>query len=82
VPATIKKEVNPAFIFKEPNRISDDRFKVAENVSSYQDLDALNKTIMRLEKEMQQAAKTLEFEKAAILRDQIKDLKKTIIFEQ
>ena len=82
VPATIKKDVNPAFIFKEPNRTADDRFKVAENVSSYQDLDALNKIIMRLEKEMQQAAKTLEFEKAAILRDRIKDLKKTIIFEQ
>ena len=82
VPTTIQKEVNPAFNFKEPARTTDDRFKVAENVSSYQDLDTLNKVITRLEKEMQQAAKTLEFEKAATLRDQIKDLKKTIIFEQ
>jgi excinuclease ABC subunit B len=82
VPATIQKEVNPAFTFKESDRTADDRFKVAEEVSSYRNPDTINKAIMRLEKEMQQAAKTLEFEKAAILRDQINELKKTIIFEQ
>ncbi|MCD6460546.1 UvrB/UvrC motif-containing protein, partial [bacterium] len=32
--------------------------------------------INSLEKEMMQAAKNLEFERAAVIRDQIKDLKK------
>jgi excinuclease ABC subunit B len=55
---------------------------VAENLPAYEDMEAINKVILRLEKEMQQAAKKLEFEQAASIRDQIRDLKKRIVFEQ
>ncbi|MBI3222933.1 MAG: UvrB/UvrC motif-containing protein, partial [Nitrosomonadales bacterium] len=37
------------------------------------------KEIKRLEKDMLQAAKNLEFEKAAELRDQLKKLRETVL---
>ncbi|MDH3744275.1 MAG: excinuclease ABC subunit UvrB [Acidobacteriota bacterium] len=42
--------------------------------------ESLNDTIKRLEKEMRQAAKKLEFEQAAVLRDQLRELRETQIF--
>ena len=47
----------------------------AETEAAYQTTDDRHKTIKRLEGEMKAAAKTLAFEKAAELRDQIKRLK-------
>ncbi|OGQ95701.1 MAG: excinuclease ABC subunit B [Deltaproteobacteria bacterium RIFOXYD12_FULL_57_12] len=47
----------------------------AEPLEEYHSLQDLRKTIKRLEKEMQQAAKQLEFEAAARLRDRIKELR-------
>jgi excinuclease ABC subunit B len=41
----------------------------------YRSLEDLNKEIKVLEKQMRDAAKALEFEKAAQLRDRVKDLK-------
>ena len=38
----------------------------------------MSKEIARLEKEMLQAAKNLEFEKAAQLRDQLKKLRESV----
>jgi excinuclease ABC subunit B len=43
--------------------------------------DELTKLIKDLEKQMKQAAKDLEFEKAASLRDQVVDLRKTLALE-
>jgi excinuclease ABC subunit B len=43
--------------------------------------DELNKLVKDLEKQMKQAAKNLEFEKAAGLRDQIMELRKTLALE-
>jgi excinuclease ABC subunit B len=40
----------------------------------------ISKEILRLEKEMLQAAKNLEFEKAAQLRDQLKKLRESVFF--
>jgi excinuclease ABC subunit B len=40
----------------------------------------ISKEISRLEKEMLQAAKNLEFEKAAQLRDQLKKLRENVFF--
>jgi excinuclease ABC subunit B len=82
VPTTIQKEINPVFTFDEQNKMASDRLKVAEDLTPFDNLETLNDTIIGLEKEMQAAAKKLEFEKAAALRDQIKALKKTIIFER
>ena len=49
---------------------------VAEAVADYGGLDNLDDVIIKLEKEMKQAAENLEFEKAAKLRDNIKELVK------
>ncbi|MBN8762516.1 MAG: excinuclease ABC subunit B [Thiobacillus sp. 63-78] len=54
--------------------------KAAQTVAEYKLLDekALTKRIKKLEKEMLDAAKNLEFEKAAELRDQLKELKQVL----
>jgi excinuclease ABC subunit B len=43
----------------------------------YRTLDDLDKEIKVLEKQMREAAKALEFEKAAELRDRLKNLRTT-----
>jgi excinuclease ABC subunit B len=54
--------------------------KAAQTAAEYKLLDekALTKRIKKLEKEMLDAAKNLEFEKAAELRDQLKELKQVL----
>ncbi len=54
--------------------------KAAQTVAEYKLLDekALTRRIKKLEKAMQEAAKNLEFEKAAELRDQLKELKQVL----
>jgi excinuclease ABC subunit B len=54
--------------------------KAAQTVAAYKVLDekSLTKKIKALEKAMADAAKNLEFEKAAELRDQLKDLKQVL----
>ncbi|MBI3432881.1 MAG: excinuclease ABC subunit UvrB [Hydrogenophilales bacterium] len=54
--------------------------KAAQTVAEYKVLDekTLTKRIKKLEKEMLDAAKNLEFEKAAELRDQLKELKQVL----
>ncbi|MCA1978659.1 MAG: excinuclease ABC subunit UvrB [Thiobacillus sp.] len=51
--------------------------KAAQTAAEYKVMDekSLTKKIKKVEKEMQDAAKNLEFEKAAVLRDQLKELK-------
>jgi excinuclease ABC subunit B len=44
--------------------------------------DDINKMIRELEKEMKAAAQSLEFEKAAVLRDQITELRGTLVDKQ
>jgi excinuclease ABC subunit B len=54
--------------------------KAAQTVAEYKVLDdkTLTKRIKKLEKEMLDAARNLEFEKAAELRDQLKQLKQVL----
>ena len=54
--------------------------KAAQTVAEYKLLDdkALTKRIKKLEKDMLDAAKNLEFEKAAELRDQLRELKRVL----
>ena len=54
---------------------------VAETLADYASTDNLDDILMTLEKEMGEAAKKLEFEKAAELRDRISEIKKSMIFE-
>jgi excinuclease ABC subunit B len=49
---------------------------VGEEAVSYGSVEELEAEIARLEREMRQAAKEFEFEKAAAFRDQVKKLKK------
>ncbi|MFC1488636.1 excinuclease ABC subunit UvrB [Thermodesulfobacteriota bacterium] len=79
-PETIEKAVTSAFAAEyETDAAATDQ--VAESVKKYTSLDDLDGVIRNLEKEMDQAAKALAFEKAAELRDHIKALTKMILFE-
>ena len=79
-PETIRKEVTQIFDFgQKVEAVSAD--EVAEDLTQYKSLDDIDDVIKSLDSEMQKAAKALEFERAADLRDQIKRLKKLIIFE-
>ncbi len=51
--------------------------KAAQTAAEYKVMDekSLTRKVKKIEKEMQDAAKNLEFEKAAVLRDQLKELK-------
>ena len=79
-PSSIQKEIRPIFDFgDEKNDPLESR--VAEAVSEYKSLDDLDGVIKKLEKQMDEAARELEFEKAADLRDQIRALQKLIVME-
>ncbi|MEE9495536.1 MAG: excinuclease ABC subunit UvrB [Desulfobacterales bacterium] len=79
-PQTIRKEVTQIFDFGQEAETAA-RDEVAEDLTKYKSLDDMDAVINSLETEMQKAAKALEFERAAQLRDQIKRLKKLIVLE-
>ena len=56
--------------------------KAAQSQAKYQAMSEreVGKEIKRLEKEMLQAARNLEFERAGDLRDQLKKLRESILF--
>ncbi|ACL02475.1 excinuclease ABC, B subunit [Desulfatibacillum aliphaticivorans] len=74
-PESIKKEIGSIFdsVYEADYVTVEADKKEAQEAIESKDLDRL---IAMLEKEMQQAAKELAFERAAELRDQIKDLKR------
>jgi excinuclease ABC subunit B len=75
-PQTIRKDIlsnfGSMYVFNADQVVS----AVAEKTADYHSLDNLADIIVNLEKEMRQAAKELAFEKAAKLRDKIRELKK------
>ena len=77
-PQSIKKPIDPDMV-----RIYEGDYyevpPVAEEVAQYRSAEELEKEIRRLEGEMRKAAKEFEFERAAVLRDQVKKLKKTAL---
>ena len=79
-PQTIRKEVTKTFDFGKRTETAPES-EVAEAFAEYKSLDDIDTVIRSLETEMQAAVKSLEFEHAAELRDQIKDLKKLMVFE-
>ncbi len=54
---------------------------ISETLAEYASTDNLDDIILDLEKEMEEAAGKLEFEKAADLRDRISEIKKSMVFE-
>jgi excinuclease ABC subunit B len=79
-PETIQKDITQIFNF-ENDREDYTSDQVAETVAAYKSLDDIDAVIVSLKKEMNQAAKDLEFERAAELRDEIKALQKLIVLE-
>jgi excinuclease ABC subunit B len=75
VPATVVKAVR-ALISQEEHALAEPR--EAYSVGGKMPKDELARLIKELEKDMKQAAKDLEFEKAALLRDQIFDLRQQL----
>lgn len=79
-PETIQKDITQTFDFGD-DREDSTHDHVAETVAAYKSLDDIDAVIRSLKKEMNQAAKALEFERAAELRDEIKALQKLIVME-
>ena len=80
IPETIQKEITQIFDFgyePEPDTLD----KVSETLAEYKSTVDLDTAIKSMEEEMYAAAKALEFERAAELRDQINELKKLIVLE-
>ena len=77
-PTSIQKEITYMFDHLYEHDVAER--KVAEKISDFETLDDLDKLLNRLEKEMDQAAKELAFERAAELRDEIKAIRKKSIF--
>jgi excinuclease ABC subunit B len=77
--------ISPVGIQKAIRDITDSLRKVAEEKSEYVagpgnlPKDELTRMVIELEKQMKQAAKALEFEKAAGLRDQVIELRKALV---
>ncbi len=78
-PAGIEKSITHVFAQFSESPAAEDN--IYETISKYSSLDNIDDIISNLEKEMESAARELEFEKAAELRDRIRDIKKKIIFE-
>jgi excinuclease ABC subunit B len=79
-PQTIRKEVSQIFNFGKETEAAPMN-QLRDDLAHFKSLDDMDVTIGSLEKEMREAAKALEFERAADLRDQIKALKKLIVLE-
>jgi excinuclease ABC subunit B len=84
--------IEPVGIVKAVKDLTDRVRRVAEERVAYQvgpaadelpiPKDEIVKLIKELEKQMKQAAKDLEFEKAAALRDQVIELRRTLALEE
>jgi excinuclease ABC subunit B len=79
-PQTIQKDITR--IFDSGNEKKDTAIDhVAQAIEAYKSLDDIDSAVNSLKKQMNEAAKDLEFEKAANLRDQIRALQKLIVLE-
>jgi excinuclease ABC subunit B len=79
-PKSIQKEIAGSFSGKtDADYVALD--KVSEPLQGYNSEESLETALKQMEKEMRAAARDLAFEKAAILRDRILELKKAMLFE-
>ena len=79
-PESIQKDITSIFAGMYEQK-DDQEDRVSEAVVPYDSLENVDDTIKNLEEQMKQAAKALAFERASELRDQIKALKKMMVFE-
>jgi len=79
-PKSIQKEIAGAFsAVEDADYVTLD--KVSERLQGFESEESLEVALKQMEMEMKAAAKELAFERAAILRDQIAELKKAMLFE-
>ena len=78
-PKTIRKDITSVFGSVYEDDVAP-AGKVMETLAQYESLDNLDDIVKNMEEEMNKAAKELAFEKAAELRDQIKELKKIMLY--
>jgi excinuclease ABC subunit B len=80
IPTTIKKNIASIFetVYKTDHKQQVEN--VSETLAEYESAENLDDIISSMEDEMNQAARELAFEKAADLRDQIKALKKIMLY--
>jgi excinuclease ABC subunit B len=86
----VQHNIEPRGIVKQIRDLTNQIKKVAEEQAPYMvgsggqvaiPKDELLKMIKELEKQMKDAAKNLEFEKAALLRDQVVEFRRTLALE-
>lgn len=77
VPTTIKKSVRDLI---EATKVAEDgeSYYTGKEKPNLMSAEELEKLILKLQKEMKQAAADLQFERAAELRDKIEELKKGV----
>jgi excinuclease ABC subunit B len=73
IPETITKEITSMFE-TVIDAAKTAKNKISESVKPFHTLDELDSIIASLESEMEAAAKALDFERAAMFRDHIKDI--------
>ena len=78
-PETVVKEITAVFELAQDKTLQTGG--IQETLSAYESIEDMNKLILSLEKEMKEAADDLEFEKAAEIRDRIKELNRMFVFE-
>jgi excinuclease ABC subunit B len=78
-PESIKKDISAVFAsINESDYVTVG--KVSETAAAYDSPVNIETAIVELEKEMKAAARELAFERAAVLRDRISELKKILLF--
>jgi excinuclease ABC subunit B len=81
IPASVVKEISSVFEFGRTATAERGKDQVAETAMPFGDVDEAGDVIRQLQQEMLEAAKQLDFERAARLRDRIKILEKKVLFE-
>ena len=80
-PTTVRKEIQPVFGMNVPAESGADE-TIAETVAAYVSMDDLEQSVKQMEAQMHQAARDLEFERAAEIRDRIRAMKARIVLAQ
>ena len=80
-PAGIEKTLFSVFESLSPGSRSAPSPEVAETLNEYGDQKRIEKKIRAIEKQMHEAARDLEFEKAAVLRDRVNAYKKMMVLD-